>query len=583
MILPQYKLLIFLTILFCSYPLKAQKTTIYKITGNEIIEDQVLIDCINSNAQKNIFDIKAKLGEEFIKRGFFNFSILNFDIDTTSSKDSTKIILAFEEGGQTFIRDLFIDSVNSNDEETILNNFDFLKGEIFIQAELEQRIENVLVDLENSGFPFAKIRIKSIVLDIDEDSINVADIYLTVDKDIIRRIDEVEIIGNSKTNDRVIINAARLTKGEIYSQKRIEEIPIQLNKLRFFQNISTPKYLVNSEGDGILQINIIEKNTNAFDGILGYVPANANREEGYFTGFVNISLRNLFGTGRGLSFKWNQENSLTQELELKYLEPWILNQPFNLNLQFYQRKQDSSYVKRIFGGNIEYLATENISASLILESESIIPSINNSNQTVLNSTSFNSGLQLKIDYRDDIYSPKSGTYFSSTYKYRAKSYKESEQLPNSVISNELEYHNYELDFGFFYSIFSNQVIALGVHAKEIIGDYFDLSDYFQLGGTNSLRGYRENQFFGNRIVWSNLEYRFLLSQSSYIFTFYDAGYFQINENISTNVSENSSWKNGYGLGISLETTLGIMRVSYAFAEGTSIADGLIHFGLLNDF
>ncbi|MCB0732679.1 MAG: BamA/TamA family outer membrane protein, partial [Ignavibacteriae bacterium] len=337
-----------------------------------------------------------------------------------------------------------------------------------------------------------------------------------------------------------------------------------------------------SAGEGILQLNIEEKNTNSFDGIIGYVPATSSKDEGYLTGFVNISLLNLFGTGRAAAIRWKQENTLTQELELKYLEPWLFDQPFNLNVNFFQRKQDSSYVKRIFGGNIEYLATENISASVIIESESTIPSIDITNNSILNSTSLNTGLQLKLDYRDDIYSPRSGIYFASTYKYRNKKIN-SDELPIGILNDNLEYHNYELEFGFFYTLFQNQVLALGVHAKEVIGDYYDISDFFQLGGTNSLRGYRENQFYGNRIIWSNFEYRFLLSQSSYLFTFYDLGYYLISENLANNTNRQSDLNSGYGLGISLDTALGIMRVSYAMAEGTSISNGLIHFGLLNDF
>jgi len=551
--------------------------------GNSKIDDQVFINCIQENSTKNITDLKIEISKELTLRGYYNFAIENISIDTSLSKDTVFIGLALTEGTQTFIRNIFVDSLDRPDSIKIHNFFIFLKGELFIETDLEERIENVLEDLENNGYPFASIKVKSIVFGIDEDSNNIADIYLELEKELIRKIDKVEIIGNTKTNERVIVNAARLTKGELYSQKRIEGIPIQLNRLRFFQNVAIPNYLVNSKGEGILQISIVEKNTNSFDGILGFVPASNEKESGYLTGFVNISLRNLFGSGRGASIKWKQENSLTQEMELKYLEPWILNQPFNLNFQFFQRKQDSTYVKRIFGGSLEFLATENISASLIMEAESIIPSINNLNQSILNSTSFNSGIQLEFDYRDDVYSPQNGTYFSSRYKYRSKKIKESEELPSSISSNNLEYHNYELDFGIFYSIFQNQVLALGVHAKEIIGDYYDLSDYFQLGGTNSLRGYRENQFIGNRIAWSNLEYRFLLSQSSYLFAFFDSGYYLINENIYNNIKKQSAFKNGYGLGISLDTTIGIMRVSYAIAEGTSITDGLIHFGLLNDF
>ncbi len=581
MTLRQYKLFTFITIFICSSLISAQKQTSYKVTGNETIEDQFFIDCLIANSAKNINEIKTAVGKKLNTKGYYNYEIIKIDIDTSSSKDNTLFLLNIIEGSQTLIRNMFLDSLEKIDSSNVLTFFKFLEGEIFIETELEGQIENALLGLENSGYPFASFKVKSVVFSEDEINNYFVDIYLRLEKELVRKIDEVEISGNTKTDKRVIVNATRLVQGELYSQKRIDKIPIQLNKLRFFQNITTPKYFVNSKGKGILHIDVVEKNTNSFDGILGYVPSNKDGESGYLTGFVNISLRNLFGSGRGLAFKWQQENSLTQELELRYLEPWIMNQPFNLNFQFFQRKQDSSYVKRIIGGSIEYLATENISASIILESESIIPSIN-SNQSILNSTSFNSGVQLKLDYRDDVYSPKSGTYFSSTYKYRTKSVDNAEEILSLITESDLEYHNYELDFGIYYSTFQNQVVALEVHAKETIGDYFDISDFFQLGGTNSLRGYRENQFIGNRIIWSNMEYRFLLSQLSYLFAFYDAGYYLINENIFNNINRQSDFKNGYGLGISLETALGIMQVSYAFAEGSS-TNGLIHFGLLNDF
>ena len=561
--------------------LNAQTHIDYNIVGNNKIEDQVFINIIEESNGR-FTNIEEKIISNLSSRGFFDFEIIHFSADTNASQDSVIFILKMFEGDQAIIRNIKIDSLNNSDSLNILDYFSFLEGETFIPPILESRINEALNYLENNGYPFAGFEIKSILFGRDNDSNKVADIFLELDKEQIRKVDKVEILGNTKTNENVIINTARLREGELFSQKRISEISTQLNRLRFFEPVAVPIYLVNSDGEGILQITVTEKNTNTFDGIIGYVPSTNNEDKGYLTGFVNVSLRNIFGTGRGFAIRWKQENSLTQELELKYLEPWILNYPFNLNLDFFQRKQDSSYVRRTIGGELEYLATENISASFILETESVIPSLNNSNQSVLNSSSLNSGLRLKIDYRDDIYSPQSGIYFASLYKYRSKNI-DDENLPATFATADLEYHNYELDFGLFYSFFQSQVVALSVHAQEIIGDYYNVSDYFQFGGTNTLRGYRENQFLGNRIIWSNLEYRFLLSQSSYLFTFFDSGYYLINGNESNNTARKSDYLNGYGLGISLDTALGIMKVSYAFAEGTSISDGLIHFGLLNDF
>ena len=53
--------------------------------------------------------------------------------------------------------------------------------------------------------------------------------------------------------------------------------------------------------------------------------------------------------------------------------------------------------------------------------------------------------------------------------------------------------------------------------ENCAGPFFEESDLYRLGGTNTLRGYRENQFLGSRIFWSNLEYRFLLTQRTFAF------------------------------------------------------------------
>ncbi|MCB0752232.1 MAG: BamA/TamA family outer membrane protein [Ignavibacteriae bacterium] len=481
----------------------------------------------------------------------------------------------------TYINKIEVRNNGTIDSAIYEKYFQQLEGTDFIEENIELQIRNILTYFENNGYPFTSVKIQSLVFGTDSMQNNYIDIFIIIENDVLQKISKVIIEGNTKTSEKLIINEMRINKDEIYDQEKINKIPIHLNKLRFFEPVETPKYFVDNDNKGVLQLTVKEKNTNTFDGIIGYVPSQNEKENAYLTGFVNIILRNLFGTGRATSIKWKQENSLTQELDLKYLEPWLFDYPFNINLSFFQRKQDSSYVKRIFGGALEFLATENISASLILESESTIPSVNeNVQNNILNSSSFNSGLQVKVDYRDDIYSPTNGIFFGSTYKYRQKKINSNN---NINLSGNVNYHNYELDFSGYYSFIDNQVVSLDVHAKEIIGDYFDISDYYQFGGTNSVRGYRENQFLGNRIMWSNLEYRFLLSQRSYLFTFFDGGYYLLKSNLNEIAIRNEKYISGYGFGISLDTALGIMKVSYAFAKGESLLNGFIHFGLVNDF
>ena len=136
---------------------------------------------------------------------------------------------------------------------------------------------------------------------------------------------------------------------------------------------------------------------------------------------------------------------------------------------------------------------------------------------------------------------------------------------------------------FFYSIFSRQVVALKLNGRELQGSFFEISDLFKLGGTNSLRGYREDQFLGSRVFWSNLEYRLLLARRTYTYLFFDTGYYLVKEDAARKVSKQEAFNIGYGLGLNIETSLGVIGVSFALAKGDSFTDGKIHFGLVSEF
>ncbi len=286
----------------------------------------------------------------------------------------------------------------------------------------------------------------------------------------------------------------------------------------------------------MLLINVKEKQTNNFDGIIGYIPPSIQGEKGYITGLVNISLRNLFGTGRAAAIRWQQINRNSQELELKYLEPWIFGYPFNLSGSLFQRKQDSSYVQRTVEGALEFLATQDISAAVTIASQSTIPTENmNSVFTVYNSTSFSTGINLEIDTRDDPYAPTHGLLFINSYSFSRKSIYGPAEYISDDLATKINLQRISVSLSTFYELFNRQIIALSLNGRELRGPFFEESDLYRLGGTNTLRGYRENQFLGSRIFWSNWEYRFLLTQRTFAFVFFDTGYYLRNAEENRNI------------------------------------------------
>jgi outer membrane protein insertion porin family len=180
---------------------------------------------------------------------------------------------------------------------------------------------------------------------------------------------------------------------------------------------------------------------------------------------------------------------------------------------------------------------------------------------------------LRYDTRNDIFNPRKGVYYRSDYRIGNKTFGTDETTVQKLA----------LDVAVPIELFQRQILSLELHGRELLADNISIGEMYRLGGTTTLRGYRESQFIGSRIAWTNLEYRFLLSRRSFFFGFLDGGYYFLPVNQTQGISSSQSYKYGYGIGTRIETGIGLLGVSFALGEGDSFSQGKIHFGIVNEF
>ncbi|MGB5288283.1 MAG: POTRA domain-containing protein [Ignavibacteriaceae bacterium] len=581
---------IFLLLITFSVTAFSQKIEKVEVSDNKVFGDEEIKKWAGLNEGQNYFSgildsSFSRISSVLSYNGYFNFSFEGSHIIFSSDSQQVNIILNVDEGQPTRLKNLFFASSDSLDIENFISSFNYLKGEIFNRTEVELIISNLLTQLENKGFPFAAFNIVSVHLYDDSSSgEHSADLYLRLEEGKVSSIDKIEISGNNSTKDFVIIRELRIDPGEEYSQVKVENLPRRLNKLRYFDPVPVPQFYFDSKNKGVLQINVKERNTNNFDGIIGYVPPAKDNESGYVTGLVNVTLRNIFGTGRAAAIRWQKLTRESQELELKYLEPWLFGYPFNVNAELFQRIQDTTYVQRRIGGALEFLATEDISASAFISTEEIIPTERQVPVfTVYNSSTLTTGLSLKIDLRDDPLAPTGGFLFETGYSFSSKKINGPVEYITPGLEINPNLQRITAGFSAFYELFFRNVVAIGVYGKELRGPYFEQSDLWRFGGTRTVRGYREEQFLASRVAWSNLEYRLMLTQRSYAFIFFDAGYYLLEVDPGRGITKNEDVIFGYGVGITVDTAIGLLGVSFALAQGDSFSEGKIHFGIINEF
>jgi len=530
----------------------------------------------------NLDSLNHRISTRLNSSGYFHHKLTSVVIPTDST--SSKIFINITSGPRAVLKSLnFL--ADSDSLIPGMRSLEFSEGNPYEEIEIQSIFGEILDELEKKGYPFAKIVVNSLGLEISPDSSSSSvQLNVTLEPNLKAVISKIEIEGNENTSADVILREIKVKSGDIFYPENNRLLTSRLNRLRFFEPVPDPEFYFNEGKEGILKITVKETNTNNFDGIVGYIPPAQNEETGYLTGLVNINMRNLFGTGRNFSFKWQQLDRNSQELDLRYLEPFLFGLPLNISPRLYQRKQDTVYVDRFVEVTADYQTGENFSFSATFASQSIIPTLFEKPVfTVYNSSILTGGVGLRYDTRDDPVSPVSGINFFSSFSISNKKINGPAEFitPNQVLQVNLKKINF--DFDLFLELFNRNIVALGVSVREIQGDFIEESDYFKLGGNSTLRGYREEQFRGNRVAWSNIEYRYLISRRSYLFAFFDSGYYLVNGDESKKIVETSAFKNGYGFGMSFETGIGLLSVSYALASGEGFSDGKIHFGIINQF
>jgi outer membrane protein insertion porin family len=585
----KYLISIIYLILFINAAFSQTKISSVNISGNNFYSESDILKMMVSKKdadyrqEQYLLDLKT-IRDQYKSSGYL---YVKFDEEKVLFSDDSsfaEIEIKINEGKKVEVGKIeTYGNITVSDSE-ILNLFRTKKGDVLNDKILNDDIQELLKLYETRNLPFAKITIKDISV-YRENNIEKLNIELDITENSKVKIDQVKIKGNETTEDYVIIRELKLSKSSVITSKSLQEMKSRLDRLNIFESVEDPKiYSVRNKKESGLLIEVKEGNTNTFDGVLGYNPPKNENESGYLTGLVNVSFKNLFGTGRKIQARYLQDVKESQELEFNYLEPYVFSLPININFGFLQRIQDTAYTMRNLDLKGDFLFSDKFTISLVGGYNRVIPSdVINPAIIVPDSRILSSGVELKYDTRDNIFIPEKGSLYKSFYSYGSKRIFYNSSVLNSEYYENFSIQRYYLEVEFYASFLKRQTVLLRLFGGEVKSEKLDEADLFRIGGNKYIRGYRLEQYLASRIASSNLELRYSISRKGFLFGFYDSGYYFRPADFVNNFPEQSGFLYGYGIGIRLESGLGIIGVSYALGKDDGILDGILNFGLINDF
>lgn len=461
-----------------------------------------------------------------------------------------------------------------------------LSGAPYSRRQLDEWLEGAVRSLNRRGYALASASVEGLWVDDERRRVR---LQLRVASGDLVRITAVEVRGATATRSSLIVAAAAVEPGTIFTDELAGQVRARLVRLNLFSEVAEPQvYRVDSVAYGLL-LNVTDGNPNTFDGVIGYQPGSDGRD-GSFTGLVNVVFRNIFGTGRRAALRWQRQTETASLLDVRYGEPFLFGLPLDLDLGYNQQQEETTparlgFVTRSFNGDFAYGLTDAFTIKLGGALESTIPQTDTAvpcARQLLRASTLETRLGITYDTRSSTVNPTSGVRYATAYAVGARRVDGPSPCDTAVAAADTR-QRIELDLETYLPVARQFVLASGLHYGEVRASILEEGDLFRFGGQSTVRGYLEGAVHASRRTWGNLELRLALSETSYAAIFVDAGYFERNADSRREIEQQSAWLYGYGVGAQVETPLGLVRLSYALGRDDSFATGKVFLGLVNQF
>lgn len=568
----------FLFAFHCSFAQSSKRTIILKDSINLSLKLQERIKKINTESTKD--DLSQKLLFYLYSEGYLTARIDSIKYETIPSK---YYLTAGEIYKWAFLKP-------GNVEEEVLNlvgysNRNYQETPVSIDR-LENLLGKILTHYENSGYPFASIKLDSI--NITHNSLSAS---INLSKEVQIKVDSILIHGSNKINPTFIYNYIGLTPGDLYNESKIKKIKTRLKELSFVHE-TKPASLTFSKEATKLHLYIEDKKASQFNGILGVLPDNKDPQKILLTGDAFVKLQNSFGRGELIEVNWKKLQTLTQDMKTHLVYPFFLNTPFGIDYKLNIYKRDTSFlnVNNIAGVQYWLNGGNYLKAYINIKKSSLLSTKGLENISKLPDNSdvkaYHYGLEYRKENLDYKFNPRKGYSVTINGSVGTRTIIKNPKL-NDIIYNNINLkttqYNTEANFELYIPIYKKGVLKLGSSSAILHGNQIFNNELYRIGGLKTLRGFDEESIFASAYSVLNIECRYLLEQHSYIHAFWNGAWY---ENNSVNLYIRDI-PYGFGAGISFESKPGIFSISYAlgkqFENPILFRAGKVHFGFVSYF
>jgi outer membrane translocation and assembly module TamA len=372
----------------------------------------------------------------------------------------------------------------------------------------------------------------------------------------------------SRTTPETLDRLSLLRFGEDFSEARLRLAVARLFRTGYYDAVVPTGIYRDSLRNLIYPgLALADLKGNRLSGILGYDSEKKGGDG--LNGYLDIHLINLRGTARDLDFAFENrpsgEGAGRKDAKLAYVEPWVLASRVGARLDLGAAIEDSVYQE--LRGDLTLFQDLDFRSRLFI---ALGRQYNRDYLADTRSDAQIAGIGFQYDGRDRVPSTLTGARWSA----RVNAVRRVAADSSRFLAQSIDEIGLWANAGRW--VFHSLLVGASDWPLE---RHPDRGDLFELGGANTLRGYREREFLTDAYAYANLEIQFLLAPGSRAAVFAVPG---LIDRIGTG---EIWWRRvlGYGAGLESGSKDWTFGISYALNPDRAVGDGFVHLRVTNNF
>jgi len=423
---------------------------------------------------------------QVLKFLYWNLGYVQVKIDrplvtVTPDKKSIYITYHIEEGDQysigevDFAGDLLFPKSELYDVVKIKDNG------VFAVDVMQKDIAELQAKCGDLGYAFANVNPRYAFHEKDKK----VDLVFEFEKGNKVYFGAINVVGNSKTRDKVVRRELKIFEGELYNETRKRLSQENIQRLGFFDEVSFKTSTPPEKPDQLnIDIVIKERNTGQLQLTAGY-----GNVQGLSLG-GSIQQNNFRGLGQTLGARIDATKN-RQDYSLSLTEPYFKDTLWSagFDLFYIENKERPTYDNRRTGAAVRFghpIWSDEFRAIVRYKLDKTELFANKDTDPFLfpldtaKGTTSSATLTLEYDTRNDRFTPSKGIFADISYE-------------RAGLGGELKYQEFSTRLRYFKNIFwdvvwRNNLTYLNIQPNES-GDDVPFTELYQMGGAYSLRGF----------------------------------------------------------------------------------------------